>query len=280
MEKKVGLKYGLILALICVIDFVSNANAQGLLTPGSYTIVAFGDSTTEEDPVRVEGDVYSQILEKELPTYGITGMIVNAGIPSNTSLQGYNRLQSDVLDYNPDLVIVQFGINDAAVDVWKNPPATEPRVSLNDYIHNMTNIVQDIKATGSKVILMTPNPCRWTEILLTYYGYEPYDPEDPMGFNVMLTDYAQAVRDLAVSEDVPLVDVYSSFVAYNDVVGQSMDDLLADGMHPNYLGHEIIGDALIHEISGVPEPGTLIVLTAGGLIAICRKKTVKLGDNA
>ena len=41
----------------------------------------------------------------------------------------------------PDTVLIQFGINDAAVDVWKNPPADRPRVSLKQYRENLIYFV-------------------------------------------------------------------------------------------------------------------------------------------
>ena len=39
------------------------------------------------------------------------------------------------------MIVIQFGINDAAVDVWKKPPATEPRVPLNEYLDNLRTMI-------------------------------------------------------------------------------------------------------------------------------------------
>ena len=51
------------------------------------------------------------------------------------------RLARDVLADHPRAVVIQFGINDAAVDVWKRPPATTPRVPLAEYEQNLRWII-------------------------------------------------------------------------------------------------------------------------------------------
>ena len=237
----------LLLASIIAALLTPQLQAAPLLSlDSSSTVVSFGDSTTAP---RSGVTVYSTILNQELPYYGLDATVINSGVPGNTSSDGMARFQSDVRSYNPDLVIVQFGINDSAWDVWKNPPATGPRVDLATYTANLINAVQTLKADGAQVILMTPNALRWTDTTLGLYGSSPYDPNDPMGFNATITPYCQAVRDLAAAESVPLVDVYNMFVDYDAVSGQSMDDLLLDGMHPNNQGQQMVADALLSVIT-------------------------------
>ena len=96
---------------------------------------------------------------------------------------------------------------------------------------------------------MTPNPLRWTPSLKKRYGRPPYDPEDADGFNVLLSQYAQQVRELARAEQVPLIDVYADFEEFGSQEGQSVDDLLLDGMHPNERGHRRVADQLISLLS-------------------------------
>lgn len=84
-----------------------------------YTIVAFGDSTTAPRGNLV---VYSTLLQSELFAQGQPIRVVNSGVGGNTTEVARDRFERDVLAYQPDLVVVQFGINDSAVDVWKKPP--------------------------------------------------------------------------------------------------------------------------------------------------------------
>lgn len=210
-----------------------------------YTIVAFGASTTAP---RGKVDIYANCLARELPAKGIQAEIINAGVGGNTTRAALARLEKDVIQKNPNLVVIWLGINDSTVDVWKNPPATEPRVSKEEYVQNLEKIIETLKARKCGVILMTPNQLCWLPYLKEAYGKPPYLPDDPDGFNVILREYAQAARELAGKLKIPLVDVYAAFLAYGKVENQSVKDLLLDGMHPNDKGHRIVADLLIPEI--------------------------------
>lgn len=211
----------------------------------AHTIVLLGDSTTA---TREKLEIYANWLARELPHKGIKAKIINAGVGGNTTQNAMNRFEQDVLQKNPGLVVIQFGINDSTIDVWKNPPETKPRVSKKEYIHNLEKITETLKARKCGVILMTPNPMCWTAKLKSLYGKPPYLTDDADGFNVILREYAQAVRQLAERQKIPLVDVYAAFSAYGKADKQSISDLLLDGMHPNDKGHRIVADLLFKEI--------------------------------
>jgi lysophospholipase L1-like esterase len=209
--------------------------------PAKYTIVAFGDSTTSpRGPVTI----YERLLNVELPERGLDARVVNAGVPGNTTEQALARLEKDVLARKPNLVLVQFGINDSAVQVNADPPAKGSTVPLAKYKDNLREIVRAVRRDGGRVILMTPNSMRWTPKFLAFYGKPPYKPDDVQGFNVVLKDYAEAVRQLAREEKVPLVDAYAAFEAHGKEEVQSVDELLTDGMHPNDKGHRLVADLL------------------------------------
>jgi len=209
-------------------------------------IVAFGDSTTAP---RGKLIVYADLLERELPARGVDAWVFNAGVPGDTTEAARRRFRRDVLSREAELVIVQFGINDAAVDVWKNPPASQPRVSLDRYKANLAWFVRTLKEHHIAVILMTPNPLRWAPKTRELYGKTPYLPQDPDGFNVLLTKYADAVRVVARDEHVPLVDIYGAFRHYGEKPGCSIDDLLLDGMHPNDRGQQLVARLLEEKIA-------------------------------
>ncbi|NCO40148.1 MAG: hypothetical protein AUJ96_06385 [Armatimonadetes bacterium CG2_30_66_41] len=208
-------------------------------------IVAFGDSTTAP---RGDLPIYADLLQQELPAKGVDTRVINAGVGGNTTDDARKRFQQDVLDRKPQGAIIQFGINDSAVDVWKTPPATEPRVALARYRENLEFFVGALRQQGARVILMTPNPLRWTDKTKALYGKPPYRPDDPTGFNALLPSYAEAVRQLAQKEQVELVDVAAQYEAFDKQEGQSMEDLLLDGMHPNEKGHRLAADLLLEKI--------------------------------
>lgn len=236
-------------SLLTVILFLTNDLPAA--DPKPATIVTFGDSTTAPRGPLV---VYSTILAKELPQQGIPVNVINAGIGGNTTQNAVARFEKDVLAKQPDLVVIQFGINDSAVDVWKNPPATASRVSKKQYEANLRSLIDQLQKRKIKVILMTSNSLRWIPRIKKLYGKPPYDPDDPRGFNLFLKDYAQSVRDIAREKQMPLVDIYKAFEEYGKQPGQATDDLLLDGMHPNTAGQRKVADLLIPQIKATLSP--------------------------
>jgi lysophospholipase L1-like esterase len=212
----------------------------------SATIVAFGDSTTAP---RGRTEVYATLLANELSFEGGDVRVINAGVGGNTTAQAKTRFEKDVLEHKPDVVIIQFGINDSAVDVWKSPPATGPRVALADYRKNLTGMVQTLKERGTRVVLMTPNALYWTPTLLKLYSGPPYFPEDADGMNVVLRDYAEAVRGIARDEGVGLLDIFEAFKKSDQLPGRKPGWLCGDGMHPDDDGHRLVANLLIEHLS-------------------------------
>ncbi len=206
---------------------IAAAVALGAVCWGQPVVVAFGDSLTAPRKGVV---TYSDVLAERLRV-----KVVNRGVGGNTSEMARARFAKDVLEVRPALVVIQLGTNDAAVDVWKKPPATEPRVAVRRYRENLQYFVRALREAGAKVILMTPNRMAWTARLGKLYGRAPYDAGSDDGFNVLLDLYSDVVRGIAVRERVPLVDAAL-------LVGK--EDLL-DGMHPSSGGHGKVADALL-----------------------------------
>lgn len=198
-------------------------------------IVCFGDSTTAPRPA----------LEPYCTLIARPGLeTLNRGVPGNTTEAARRRFQTDVLDARPDLVIIQFGLNDSTVDVWKTPPATAPRVSLDRFTENLTYFVERLQQSGARVVLMTFNPLAWTEQLRGLYGRAPYRVDQATGFNKGRDGYLAAIRRIASSHGAALVDINEAFLEYARQPDHSLEDLLPDGMHPNQRGHQQIAARL------------------------------------
>jgi acyl-CoA thioesterase-1 len=208
------------------------------------TIVAFGDSTTAADDwsgLRIP--TYPDLLPGALVAYGVAARVVNAGICDTTTRDARERLDRDVRAHAPDLVVVQFGINDSWIDAGEG--RREPRLSRDEYRDNLRHIARTLVADGALVVLMTPNPMRWVaggyvEVFRGHPGLLDTDAE--RGIDALLDVYAQEVRDLARSESIPLVDAHAAFEEYGDEAGQSVHDLLMDddGIHPNAAGQRLV----------------------------------------
>ena len=203
----------------------------------SLTVVTFGVSTTA---VRGQVANYTILLAERLPSV----RFINRGIGGNTTEMARKRFDAQVLAEKPDLTIIQFGINDAAVDLWKTPPATESRVSLTRYEENLRHFIDEIRKGGGEVILMTPNQVRWAKYTLEKYGKPPYNPDDEEGFTLVLAHYAEAARKVAAEKKVTLVDIYLLYGQWEHSSGESCKKLMLDGMHPNHTGHRLVADQL------------------------------------
>jgi len=214
-------------------------------------IILFGDSTTAHRPGSVE-KVASVRLDEALQSIGSSLSVANAGVGGNTTRDALARLERDVLAHRPRVVVIGFGINDAAVDVWKKPPATEPRIALADYRANLGALAKSARGQGAAVIFVTPNPVRWTSRLRDRYGRPPYRPEEGDGFDApVLESYRVAMREMAAELQIPLVDLPAVWAAHLAENGGEVDALLLDGMHPNDAGHAVTAAALLPAVRGV-----------------------------
>ena len=214
-------------------------------------IVALGDSTTAEDDWSgVVGRVYPQLLGPSLESHGISADVINAGIGDTTTREAVVRLDTDVRRHDPGIVIVQFGINDSWIDVDQG--RTKPRLTREEYRDNLLTIIGTLRSDGATVILMTPNPMRWSDFYTQMFTEHSgtLNTRDARGINRLLDLYAQDVRDLARDERVPLVDIMRKFEEYDESPGQSVNEWLIEGdlIHPNDEGHRVVCEMLTEEI--------------------------------
>jgi acyl-CoA thioesterase-1 len=115
----------------CAKHEIKNAGSQG------KNIICFGDSITfgyGVDP----GQAYPAILGKllNLP-------VLNKGVDGDTTRDGLKRLQSDVLELQPRLVLIEFGGNDFLKKIPRE-------VTLN----NLSQMVEQAQAKGAMVAIV------------------------------------------------------------------------------------------------------------------------------
>ncbi len=227
--------------------------AQPVVASQPLRIVAFGDSTTATatDWAPSITEVYAQCLPRTLAAHGIKAEVTNAGVGDTTTREGRARLDKDVRRFAPDLVVIQFGINDSWIDV--DLGRTEPRLTRDEYRDNLRYFIRTLRQDGAMVILMTPNPMRWSDpFYIEAFRKHPglLDTRQERGINALLDRYAQDVRDVARDEGTALVDVLAAFEDYGAQPGMSINDLLlaGDGIHPNNEGQRMVCEMLTRRI--------------------------------
>ncbi|GGK33989.1 hypothetical protein GCM10007962_30550 [Yeosuana aromativorans] len=206
-------------------------------------IVVFGNSTTAWRPLAVK-KVYGLRLEEKLQQAGFQCNVINSGVGgSHTGTiednnyhkvrHARDRFQSDVLDYSPEIVVMQYGINDSYVD--KGGEEGESRIPLDKYYENLTFMVKEMQKAGIKVVLMTPNQ---------------FDERKEAWRLERLSLYKNELKRVAIENNLPLVDVWELNEQYKKENG-SLSALLLDGVHPNDKLHEVIAEKLFTLIKGM-----------------------------
>lgn len=128
----------LVLSISLGIYFIFFSAREVLNAPGSgENIIAFGDSLTY-GVGSTEGNDYVSVLSRNI---GIP--IINKGVSGDTTRDALARLQSDVLDHNPKIVIVLLGGN----DYLKKIPQAET-------FSNLEKVIAEIQSTGAAVLLV------------------------------------------------------------------------------------------------------------------------------
>lgn len=157
--------------------------------------------------------------------------VYNLGIDGGTSEKVLERLEREtqprVCDKNA-IIIISIGGNDSEI----NKKSRENRVSIEKYKENMEKIANEANRFSSKVIFigMTPvdeskmDPIPWRKEL-SYINEE-------------IKKYNSIMKDVAIRNNIECID----FDAELDKV--NWGNLLADGVHPNDKGHELLFNLL------------------------------------
>jgi lysophospholipase L1-like esterase len=211
--------YLLIVASICCLSFVQD---------GKKKIVFFGDSITE---LGVNKGGYIDLLNNRIANNGQSNQyeLLGAGIGGNKIYDLYLRLEKDVLNKNPDLVVVWVGVN----DVWhKSLMGTGTDYDKFGLFYDA--LVQKIQDKGAKVILVTP----------AVIG-ERYDHSNSQDGDLNL--YSNWIRKYAAQKNIALVDCRKLFLDYsakNNPKQVDMGILTYDRVHLNDAGNQLVADAI------------------------------------
>lgn len=200
------------------------------LKPGDR-IVFLGDSITAGG-VREKGYVtlVSQAIGERHADLGIE--VIGAGISGHKVPDCQKRLQRDVLDKKPTVVIIYIGIN----DVWhwnRNVGTTK-----EDFEKGLLDLIQRSRDAGARVILCTPSVIG-----------EKTDGSNQ--FDAMLDEYSAISRKVAQQAEVQLLDLRGEFLAHlkaHNPDNQEKHILTTDGVHLNDAGNRFVADCVLQTL--------------------------------
>ncbi len=204
-------------------------------TYGPITIVAFGDSVTHgavgPGELNYETVYWNRLRKKILPLCGeIPVNVINAGIGGTTAKASVLRIDRQVLNHTPDLIIVCFGLNDV------NGP-------LEDYLGALREIFARCRV-ACEVVFLTPNMLNTyvaedTEAKYLTYAAKTAEMQNSGKFDL----YINSAVALAKEMGIPVCDCYAKWKEMSKTQDTTL--LLANHInHPTTEMHELFAQSL------------------------------------
>lgn len=169
------------------------------------TVAYIGGSITEgynAGTTEFYAKTCTDLLQGYFPDITVTG--VNAGISGTPSLLGNLRLERDVLSADPDIVFVEFAVNDGQEADYKN--------TYESLVRTLLTQEKDIAV----VLLFT----------VLDSGYTCQEHMSKIGANY----------------DLPMISVHDSVYEEIEAGRMTWQDYSNDQSHPNAYGHKCITD--------------------------------------
>lgn len=161
---------------------------------------------------------YPNLVLKKLKAsypFAVVNVIVTA-IGGENSVRGAERFEREVLIHQPDLLLIDYALNDRGVGLEKAYLA-------------WNQMIKSAKEHGIKVILLTPSPDQTVNYA---------DPQNE------LKKHTDQIRKIAAENQLGLADTYQAFeFLYPDK--EQLSKYMSQVNHPNEPGHELIANELI-----------------------------------
>jgi lysophospholipase L1-like esterase len=158
-----------------------------------------------------------QVLKqlKSLYPYAVINVITTS-IGGENSEQGQKRFKRDVLIHKPDVLFIDYALNDRAIGLERSKKAME-------------KMIKAALKKNIKVVLLTPSPDLTVD--LTKDG------------NV-LEQFTNQLIALAKKYNIGLSDSYNVFKALAES-GENLKPYMAQSNHPNERGHSLIAKEIM-----------------------------------
>lgn len=234
---------------------------------GAMRVMAMGDSNTrgfhglagERSAYRYE---FSKLMDRSDESYDLVGQYQFAkdGLddPHHQGIGG-QRIEDMTGDYRaavsflqPDYVLLLAGTNNHN-DTMDYDVFYERYNSLVSMIAQESRETKVIMSTLPKFGCCRPDREHWTEEFVRQRNEEIF----PF-LNSVIYDVAED------NSHVEVIDFFS--------IMDPNTDLTADQVHLNSNGHEKLGRLFFNAVTGVPEPGSALLLGLVGCIAFCRRR--------
>ena len=189
--------------------------------PRKIKVIFFGDSITQAG-VQPNGYITkldSIIKQSHLPD---SVELIGAGIGGNKVYDLYLRMEDDVLNKNPDVVVIYVGIN----DVW-HKASSGTGTDADKFEKFYRAIIKKLQSKNIKVIVCTPSVIG-----------ERNDNSNQQDGD--LNQYSKIIRAIAKDLSIPVCDLREGFLTYlktNNPTNAEKEILTSDRVHLNNKGN-------------------------------------------
>lgn len=158
-----------------------------------------------------------QVLKKLKAHYPFAVInVINTSIGGENSKSGASRFETEVLTHRPDVICIDYALNDQGL-------------GLEEARKAWSSMVEKASAKRVKVILLTPSP----DLRV-----------DALDEKSTLEKHRMQIIELAKQHTVGLVDSYALFK--NKIKqGEKISDYMSQINHPNEKGHELIANEIV-----------------------------------
>lgn len=193
------------------------------------TLVCLGDSITAKERDSEGILKLTPRLQQNLAHWNI----INSGIGGENTIRALKRLQTDVLNYCPDLVTVLLGTADASENKG---------ITIQEYKHNLTSIVEQI--TPPKTLLITSPPIDQARLAVRKKAF----PQSNFVTMETLEEYVKVATQVACTTQSHYLDLWSQMRSqpnYSKFLKPK------DGVHFNQQGYEFFAPILSNKIRSI-----------------------------
>jgi lysophospholipase L1-like esterase len=223
-------KHGLQFLLLVMILNIQNVFSQDWADLGRYAEAnkQLKQKATAEKRVVFMGNSITEFWSVTDSAYFKGKPYINRGISGQTTPQMLIRFRQDVIELNPDLVVILAGINDIAQNTG---PTT-----IEAIFGNIVSMTELARSNNIQVVLSTVLPAK------DFYWRPGLKPAEKITeLNRLLNDYAQ-------KNNIPCVDYYSAMVDKEKGLSVVLSD---DGVHPNLAGYKLMEKLLEEKIKRI-----------------------------
>lgn len=212
------------------------------VTQGCFELYRTGENSLETEfrSYQAYHNKLKRILEEVFPNVPIS--IINAGISGGTAAAGKDRLERDILQFQPDLVVVCFGLNDA----------NRGMNALTIYEKALEDIFRELNSRGIETIFMTPNMIGTRAVAEQQdsYIHSVLENLSQVQADGTMDHYMEKAREVCQRNGVPVCDCYAKWKQL-EKNGADVTRLLANRInHPTEAMHWLFAVSLFEMIMG------------------------------